>query len=342
MRERWNRFRITTTPLSLTLCTWCVVVLLGSIILVTAALVEGRDDEDSDTCDNPQPFHHPLDESLLVFPFDSIASTQDEAKRIAEEERWRPLLMENDPPPGSFVVTTREQRQGRGTNGRSWMGQRGNVFCTIGIRQSDWIQTKIPLTLLPLKVGSLVARHVQRLLDECHPSTGRRSQDTPELPMVTVKWPNDVLVNEQKISGILIESSLNGWFLIGIGINLAYAPHVAMTGPNRGRPATSIFNLCAELQNSSTSSLWGEKQAEQLGIDLAFDLHSFLFQPSADLGAQVLEDWKQWIDWDMELVMRDTPEQERVQMVGVLPDGRVQVRNIDNGRIRTLVSDYFL
>ena len=337
MRERWHRLH-NTTHLSVTLC---VVVFLGSLLWFASAVSEGRDEEDSDTCDTPH--WHPLDETLLVYPLNSIASTQDEAKRIAEEEGWKALVVDNDnnnnnppPPPRSFVVTTREQTQGRGTNGRSWMGQRGNVFCTIGIRQSDWIQTKIPLTLLPLKVGSLVAQHVQRLLDECISG----SQDPNGLPMVTVKWPNDVLVNEQKISGILIESSLNGWFLIGIGINLAYAPQVAMTGPDRGRPATSISNLCSEQESSSP--LWGEKQAQQLGIDLAYDLHSFLLQENADLGTRVLEDWKQWIDWDMELVMRDTPEQERVRMVGVLPDGRVQVRNVDDGRIRTLVSDYFL
>ena len=224
------------------------------------------------------------------------------------------------------------------------MGQRGNVFVTIGIRQEDWIKSKIPLTLLPLKIGSLVARHVQGVLNECYDDTTTR-QDSPPL-VATVKWPNDVLVNGRKISGVLIESSSNGWFLIGIGINLAYAPEVATSGPDRGRPATSIGDLCPDLPSL------GGHEARQFAVDLAYDLHSFVHPTTTTTttttggivssGNDVLNEWKQWLDWDMEWTMRDTPERERVKIVDVLPDGRVKIQNVLDGRIRTLVSDYFL
>ena len=309
------------------------VVLSGVILLLVNA--EGADDEESRL---GRPQRHPQDESMMIFHFDTLSSTQDEARRIAEEgvtNEAEDQQCSNDVPMRSFVVTTREQTNGRGTNGRMWMGQRGNVFCTIGIRQEDWMKSGIPLTLLPLKIGSLVAQQVQTLLEACRGAPANGSQ----MPLVTVKWPNDVLVDEKKISGVLIKSSSNGWFLIGIGINLAYAPPVTSPGPNRGRPSTSIADWCVPDQNP-------EITAERVGIEIALELHQFLVQASegtsVGLSERILREWKQWIDWDMELVMRDTAEQERVKMVDVLADGRVQVQNVDNGRTRTLVSDYFL
>jgi biotin-(acetyl-CoA carboxylase) ligase len=155
--------------------------------------------------------------------------------------------------------------------------------------------------------------------------------------MVTVKWPNDVLVNERKISGVLIESSSNGWLLIGIGVNLASAPVVDTSGQNRGRPATSIAALCPE---TVSSTLMNEETAERFGIDLGYALYSFLLKGGT--GRDVLNEWTRWIDFDMELVLRDTPGQERVKITDILPDGRIQVQHIHDGRIQTLVSDYFL
>ena len=315
-------------PNSFSLSFALAVVVLSSLLIL--AWSREDQDPDNDTCDVPR--QHPNDPQLWLYTFDSVSSSQDAAKQISEggfapgEEETLSVT------PTSFVVTTREQTHGRGTNGRAWMGQRGNVFVTIGIQQKHWMESKIPLTLLPLKVGSIVADNVQRMLNRCHPARG-----TPEAPLVTVKWPNDVLVDERKISGVLIESSSNGWFLVGIGVNLAFAPVVDTSGPNRGRPATSIKTVCPD---TVTSISLDEETAERFGIELGYHLHSFLMEGGT--GDDVLNEWKRWIDWDMELVLRDTPGHERVKITGVLPDGRIQVQHIDDGRIRTLVSDYFL
>jgi biotin-(acetyl-CoA carboxylase) ligase len=151
----------------------------------------------------------------------------------------------------------------------------------------------------------------------------------------------DVLVNEQKIAGILIESSNNGWFLIGIGVNLAYAPPVPTTGTNYGRTSTSISSFCAP--PASSNSNW-DVSAQKLGVHLADDLHSFLMieDPTFLLPSKIINEWKGWADLDMELVMRDTPNKERVKVVDMLPDGRIRVVGQDDGVHRTLVSDYFL
>jgi BirA family biotin operon repressor/biotin-[acetyl-CoA-carboxylase] ligase len=269
---------------------------------------------------------------LIFHHFESTTSTQDEAKIIVEAFDKTSTFK-------TVCVTATEQTNGRGTSGRQWMGARGNTFVTIAIPQSTWMMDLkgIPLTLLPLKIGSLVAHRIQALLTDCHTSTPSAN--------VSVKWPNDVLVNENKMSGVLIESSSNGWFLIGIGVNVAYAPSVPTVGANHGRPSTCLQDHCS----ASSTTVDFETAAKQLGMDLAYDLHKWIQQQQHQQQSDrshaakiLLDDWKQWVDWDMELTMRDTPQREPVRLVDLLPDGRVEVVGKEDGVKRTLVSDYFL
>ena len=328
--------------------TLLLVVIGSSILLSSAAAADSaaatpKNDEDakedtttSTTCENThnlRPQFHPQDETLMLYHYESTGSTQDEAKKLVQGEIEDMNIAPLPDTSKAFCVTASEQTNGRGTSGRQWLGASGNTFVTIGIPQATWMGLKnVPLTLLPLRIGSVVAARVQKLLDTC----GREEANEP--PMVAVKWPNDVLVDEKKISGVLIESSSNGWFLIGIGVNLAYAPTIATSGPNNGRPSTCIQDYCPPVDLNFVDA------ARQLGVDLAFDLNQWILamEHSTKGSDFVLEDWKQWVDWDMELVMRDTHNHERVKMTDLLPDGRVQVVSLEDGRKRTLVSDYFL
>lgn len=318
---------------------------------------------------------HPRDQRLLLYHFESTASTQDEARLIAES--FPPSRDDDDESViQTFCVTAGSQSNGRGTSGRQWMGAPGNVFVTIGIPIETWTGLKndddkeggdgrpIPLTLLPLKVGDLVASHVQHVLDEeCGTTEAPRPTLSPP-PMVTVKWPNDVLVDDKKISGTLIESA-HGWFLIGIGINLAHAPDVPVSGPDHGRPAVSVDDVCHGGNGSRGGSddprrdntldeeaSSAPSRAREVGVQLAYDLHTWLNRPQPSptssattagtvSASSIVGGWKRWVDWDMEWTMRDTPGRERVRIVDVLPDGRVRVRSVADGTDRTLVSDYF-
>ncbi|KAG7361986.1 biotin-acetyl-CoA-carboxylase ligase [Nitzschia inconspicua] len=314
--------------------------------------------------------YHPDDRRLLLYHFESTTSTQDEAKLLAEAfatttssgQTQNDINDNDDNDVTTFCVTATEQTSGRGTSGRQWLGAPGNVFVTIAIRQSTWTThlPRVPLTLLPLKVGTIAAHTVQRLLDDCRRSNGQFTtssndyhsyhdqHDDPD-PFVTVKWPNDVLCDHKKISGTLIESAA-GWFLIGIGINLQYAPSVPTTGANHGRPSVSIRDYCPKLIPDSQGD---NDMARQVGVQLAYDLHVWLQQQqqqqqqqqeedAATVAQDIVNEWKEWLDWDMELVMRDTPDRETVRLVDVLPDGRVRVETVDDGTTRVLVSDYFV
>jgi biotin-(acetyl-CoA carboxylase) ligase len=219
-----------------------LLVVLGSSFFVrtTTAAAAAKEDEDeiitttSTTTCSANPQYHPNDDTLLLYHFESTSSTQDEAKNIilmlaADADNDDCLTSSAKAKAKAFCVTATEQTNGRGTSGRQWMGARGNTFVTIGIPQKAWMGLKnVPLTLLPLRIGSLVANHVQGLLDKCGATaTGATNVDIdkvdPQPPLVAVKWPNDVLVDDKKISGVLIESSAKGdWFLIGISTNIRH------------------------------------------------------------------------------------------------------------------------
>lgn len=314
---------------------------------------------------------HPKDPSLHLYHFTKVQSTQDEAKRIISEIADDKARIQF--PFETFVVTTREQTNGRGTSGRKWISKIeakhnsykkkeddgasenygiGNTFVTIGIPVSKWVSSQIPLTLLPLKIGYLVANQIQTLLDKYYTDNTTLEEDRPEFsrPMVTVKWPNDVLIDEMKASGVLIESH-ESWFLIGIGVNLASSPEISKTGEDYGRTATCLSNhvRTATYDDEQEIEINWEWEAHQLGTNLGYELSNILkmISPSNPSTAKVtsqliINEWKSFVDWDMELVMRDTPKRERVKLMDVLSDGRVQVMSIEDGTTRTLVSDYFL
>ena len=186
-------------------------------------------------------------------------------------------------------------------------------------------------------------------------------------PRVTVKWPNDILLHtkqgsHEKIAGILIESS-HDWFLVGIGINVGYAPDIPKEGADYGRRATSLSQYCSsnmvqsteeEGETSKTEGEYWIEVSKKLATDISFDLHTWLHTESSSYSSSIsshnsahsaesiLNQWKSYIDWDMELTLRDTPKRERVILKEILEDGRVVVQEIDTGSTRTLVSDYFL
>ena len=310
------------------------------------------------------------DRRLLLYHLESTTSTQEDAKVLVEtnnsgnQESKAPTLPSVEPlslgevtdNQVCFAVTATSQSKGRGTNGRIWMAPRGNAIVTIGIQQSAWSEkTGLLLTLLPLKLATIVAQRVEELLDS-------ELDDSSSLPRphVTVKWPNDVLVNREKIAGVLIETARdknnNYWMLVGIGVNVGYTPLVPTSGPNNGRRATSIRQLVYEQTKGKKAEEYHKEEnevfaeayvdmARQLGTDLAYEVSDFMWSStlSRKLESQerILKEWKEWVDWDMELVLRDGDDKVPVVPVDVHSDGRLIVRG-RNGVEKTVVADYFL
>lgn len=116
------------------------------------------------------------------------------------------LLRLSSPPEGT-VITARFQTHGKGQRGNEWVSEPGsNVLMSLICYPSKLpAQDHFYLTkITALAVAEWVEDHVQQ---ECH-----------------IKWPNDILVRNKKMAGILIESQTNGslmsYAILGIGMNV--------------------------------------------------------------------------------------------------------------------------
>jgi BirA family biotin operon repressor/biotin-[acetyl-CoA-carboxylase] ligase len=105
------------------------------------------------------------------------------------------------------VVFTRQQTAGRGQHGRVWYAPAGGLT-------ASFVLTDLPVAQLPglsLIAGLAVIYAIEDLL--------------PELQgQLRLKWPNDVLIHERKLAGILPEATTSGDHaraVIGVGLNRA-------------------------------------------------------------------------------------------------------------------------
>ena len=108
--------------------------------------------------------------------------------------------------PGFTVVVADEQTCGRGQRGNLWESERGKN-----------------LTFSLLCHPAFVVASQQFLLSQCM-AVSIREALAEYVEDVTVKWPNDIYVGDQKISGTLIECDLQGKTIsnciIGVGVNI--------------------------------------------------------------------------------------------------------------------------
>ena len=123
--------------------------------------------------------------------FDRCDSTNAEALRAASDGAAEGLLVVAD-----------EQTAGRGRHGRTWVAPPGS-----SLLWSLLLRPAVPAPqrrLLPLLTGLVVAEVVARHVPEA---------------AVSVKWPNDVLVDQAKVAGILAEATGDA-VVVGVGVNV--------------------------------------------------------------------------------------------------------------------------
>lgn len=107
-------------------------------------------------------------------------------------------------------IMARQQTAARGRQGRPWQHPAGNLAATLLMRPGG-----------PVQEAALRSFFAANALFESLALYVDRTK-------LGVKWPNDVLLSEGKVAGILLESMGNAtgvdWLAIGVGVNLKHAP----------------------------------------------------------------------------------------------------------------------
>jgi BirA family biotin operon repressor/biotin-[acetyl-CoA-carboxylase] ligase len=116
------------------------------------------------------------------------------------------LARARDGAPEGLILAAREQTAGRGRQGRTWRGRPGAAL-TFSVLLRPHLVPQPARGWLPLLAGVATATAVR----------------TVTAVEASLKWPNDVLVGEGKLAGILAEQSGDA-IVIGIGLNVLGQP----------------------------------------------------------------------------------------------------------------------
>jgi BirA family biotin operon repressor/biotin-[acetyl-CoA-carboxylase] ligase len=157
--------------------------------------------------------------------YETLGSTNAEALALARAGERGPLW-----------VTAASQSAGRGRSGSQWLSPPGNLHATL-LLTGPWPPERAP----QLSFVAALALHDAVAL--CVPQLG---------PLLKVKWPNDLLIGQAKVAGILIEGESEPDFavVIGFGVNCATHPD------DTAYPATDLAACGALVVSDALPSNW--------------------------------------------------------------------------------------
>ena len=149
---------------------------------------------------------------IKLLKFKKVKSTNDVAIKLIKKDLLKPTL-----------IFSEQQTKGRGTMGKKWISQKGNLFVSIFFELKE--------TLPNFKEFSLInPMIIKKILNKYSTSE------------VKIKWPNDLLIKSKKVCGILqevVKFEKRSFLIIGIGINTLTCP------------ATNKFNSISLLECSN-------------------------------------------------------------------------------------------
>ena len=99
-------------------------------------------------------------------------------------------------------ATADHQSHGKGRNDRVWQSNGGeNLMFSFLIKNQDLIKQAEMLSIATaVEVASLVEKY--------------------NIDKVGIKWPNDVLIGDKKVCGILLEGQVPDYLVVGVGLNV--------------------------------------------------------------------------------------------------------------------------
>jgi BirA family transcriptional regulator, biotin operon repressor / biotin---[acetyl-CoA-carboxylase] ligase len=152
-----------------------------------------------------------------IYYFETIDSTQDFALKLTSKH------YEN----GSLIIAQKQIR-GRGRLNRKWFSPKGGIWLSILLKPNFEI---MQVSLFPMMTSLALAIAIEKVL-----------RLKPKL-----KWPNDVMLNNKKVAGILVDASVESnqidYIAIGVGINFKIEPKAITKLINKkGSEITTLVN----------------------------------------------------------------------------------------------------
>ena len=145
-----------------------------------------------------------------IFRYKTVVSTNNSAIRIIKNSNT-----------DYGMIIANKQKNGRGQYGKKWISYTGNLFVSFFYKLNN---INVPLKQIT-EINCLL---VKKLLSIYYKNK------------ITLKKPNDLLINKKKICGILqekIEKSKKSYLIVGIGFNLVKNPNIA------NYPSTNLLKI---------------------------------------------------------------------------------------------------
>ena len=223
--------------------------------------------------------------SRLIY-YDSLTSTMDEAQRLAERGE-----------PEGTVIIAEEQTAGRGRFGREWISPAGQNLHFSALLKPTAAQLPYVNMAATLAVSEAV--------------------DQVASLKTSIKWPNDVLVDGEKLSGILVESVVEAggvsYAIVGIGVNVNLDPSLV---PEIASTATSLLKETGRTVDRTTvlrlvlarlDDLYRAVRAGRSLIDdWASNLETLGHEVRIRVGDQVVEGRAEAVDDHGNLILKRT------------------------------------
>ncbi|MEC3885878.1 biotin--[acetyl-CoA-carboxylase] ligase [Halobacillus litoralis] len=224
--------------------------------------------------------------------YDQVESTQEIVHQLAKQGK-----------PHGTVVIADEQVKGKGRMSRNWDSPKGK-----GIWMSILLRPNLPPVQAP-QITLLAATVLARMIAE-------RSSLVPQ-----IKWPNDLLINHKKVSGILTEMQAEQdtiqYIVLGMGMNVN----------QEDREIPSDIQYKASSLKIESSEHWNIQQTVQHILRLfeetyeRFESHGF---------ASIKKDWEHFgYKIGEEVTISTMRKTWQATLIGIEPDGALRARSID-------------
>lgn len=240
-----------------------------------------------------------------ILILDKTDSTNIQARKLAEQ----------GVPQGSLVIAE-DQTHGRGRKDRHWFSQPGKAIMMSMILRPDLPPEKAPC--LTLMTAVAMARTLSNLTDL----------------EITIKWPNDILINKKKLAGISTGLSTDmdrvNYVIIGIGLNVGTLEEDFPT--ELDDIATSIF--------IETGTMLSRVKIIK---DFLFEFETCYNQLKTDGFPPILSQWKDFANIIGKKISIDLTDRNLSGTVlDIDPDGVLIVQDKDGVEHRILSGDISL